>query len=100
MILAAVLYISAIIALITGVPVFLDANTIMQQNYGAIHIIGGLMMFGIAFAIQRIEHFGKELTSWKKDLKTKQEAKINTEVKNIKPNKSEPNLIGSGTIPE
>lgn len=81
MILAAVLYISAVIALLQGVPALLDANTIMQQNFGAVHILGGLIMFGVAFAIQRIEHFGKELTSWKKDLKIKQEAKVKTEVK-------------------
>lgn len=86
MILAAVLYIGAVIALLQGVPVLIDANTIMQQNFGAIHVLGGLIMFGVAFAIQRIEHFGKELTSWKKDLKIKQEAKVKTEAKIIEPN--------------
>jgi hypothetical protein len=81
MILAAVLYICAVVALLQGVPALLDANTIMQQNFGAIHILGGLIMFGVAFAIQRIENFGKELTSWKKDLKTQQEAKVKAEAK-------------------
>ena len=83
MILAAILYIGAVIALLQGVPVLIDANTIMQQNFGAIHVLGGLIMFGVAFAIQRIEHFGKELVSWKKDLKIKQEAKVKTEAKKI-----------------
>ncbi len=79
MILSVVLYISAVIALLQGVPALLDANTIMQQNFGAVHILGGLIMFGVAFAIQRIEHFGKELTSWKKDLKIKQATKVKKE---------------------
>ncbi len=74
MILALLLYLSALVALLQGVPAFLDANNIMQQIFGAVHILGGLMLFGVAFAIQRIEQFGKELTSFIKSKKEENKA--------------------------
>ncbi|MCK5034427.1 MAG: hypothetical protein KAS73_00925 [Candidatus Sabulitectum sp.] len=85
MLLPFILYVAAVIALAMGASALANPETIMQQTFGSIHIIGGILFFGVGYAVQRINKTHKELVSWKADIKAKQVAKTKAEAKKIEP---------------
>lgn len=93
MLLPFIMYIGAVIALSIGASALANPATIMQQSFGSIHIIGGILFFGVGYAIQRINKTHKELVSWKAELNAKQNAKAKTE-------SPKPNNMSSAKIHE
>lgn len=66
MILTIILILAGIYAVITGVPVMLDPRTVIDQVYAAVHIIGGLSIIGIGFAINQLTHIRTSLKKGEK----------------------------------
>jgi uncharacterized membrane protein YqgA involved in biofilm formation len=71
MLIAAILYIAGIIALLQGVPAALDPRTVMDQTYAGVHIIGGLLMIGVGFALHRQNRIMEKIGVIKKKEKVK-----------------------------